>query len=210
VSGVGNKGNDSQHNPSDDLVFKGVRIGRRIQVVGNSCSGKSYLGRRLSERLNIPFVELDALNWKPNWIGLNETDPEELIDRMKKATSGLEWVVAGNYTIFSQSAFWPRLETIIWLDLPLFRLIRRLLTRSWRRWRSRELLWGTNYETFWPQLMVWRGKDSLLWWIVTQHRRKRRDLKLYNADPRWHHIRFIRFTSSTEISNFLASMNVQS
>jgi shikimate kinase len=37
-------------------------IGRRIHVIGNSCSGKSTLGARLAAILDLPFVELDALN----------------------------------------------------------------------------------------------------------------------------------------------------
>ena len=62
---------------------------------------------------------------------------------------------------------------MIWLDLPMPVLLWRTLRRTWQRWRSRELLWGTNYERFWPQFTIW-SKDSLLTWIVTQHARKRR------------------------------------
>jgi adenylate kinase family enzyme len=177
-------------------------LGQRILIIGNSCSGKSTLGYHLAESLNVPFVELDALNWDPNWVGLNDTDPCELMRRMQEATTGDSWVVAGSYTQFSQQVFWPRLDTIIWLDLPLHQLIRRMLRRSWKRWRTNELLWGTNYEKFWPQLMVWRKEDSLLWWIVTQYQPKRQQMLAYHVDPQWSHIRFIRLCSSAEIEEF--------
>ena len=91
---------------------------------------------------------------------------------------------------------------MIWLDLPLPLLVSRLLRRSWRRWRSKELLWGTNYERFWPQLMVWRKEESLLWWIVTQHGRKRHSMLRYMVDPRWSHIRFFRLTLPSEVEAF--------
>ena len=52
--------------------------------------------------------------------------------------------MAGLYATFSQRVFWPRLQMAIWLDLPLPRLVWRVVARSWRRWRSKELLWGTN------------------------------------------------------------------
>ncbi|MEE8398279.1 MAG: hypothetical protein V3S89_04685 [Desulfobacterales bacterium] len=181
-------------------------VGRRIHVTGNSCSGKSTLGAQLANRLSVPFVELDALNWEPDWVGLNDTDPTELELRIKNATAGEGWVVAGSYMNFSQRIFWPRLETVIWLDLPMGICIWRMLHRSWVRWRSKELLWGTNYETFWPQLMVWNKKDSLLWWIVTQYRRKRRSMLAFIAESRWQHIHFIQLRSSSEIDAFSHAM----
>ena len=181
-------------------------IGRRIHVIGNSCSGKSTLGARLARSLDVPLVELDALNWEPDWVGLNTTNPGELECRIRQATVGDGWVVAGSYTDFSQRTFWPRLQTVVWLDLPLPQLIWRVLKRSWGRWRSKELLWGTNYERFWPQLMVWRKEDSLVWWIVTQHRRKRRSMVACMTDPRWAHVRFLRLTSFAEVQAFTGAI----
>jgi adenylate kinase family enzyme len=177
-------------------------LGRRIHVMGNSASGKSSLGAALAERLAVPFVELDALNWLPGWVGLNATDPDAFEQRIREATAGDAWVVAGSYSRFSQNTFWDRLDTLVWLDLPMPQLVWRMLCRSWRRWRRQELLWGTNVEPFWPQLMFWRGEESLLWWIVTQHERKRRTMLAWMLEPRWSHIRFIRLTTSKEITRF--------
>jgi adenylate kinase family enzyme len=178
-------------------------IGSRIHVIGNSGSGKSTLGARLATLLAVPFVELDALNWLPGWVGLNDSDPAELERRIRAATAGEGWVVAGSYARFSRRIFWSRLDSIVWLDLPMHLLLWRTLGRSWRRWRSRELLWGTNRERFWPQLMVWRKEDSLVWWIVTQQRRKRREMLEAQADPAWSHIRFIRLRSRNEVEAFV-------
>jgi len=177
-------------------------IGQRSHVVGNSGSGKSTLAERLASLLAVSFVELDALNWEPGWVGLNQTDPAEFERRIALATAGDGWVVAGSYMAFSQRIFWPRLDTVIWLDLPRSLLMRRVLARSWRRWRSKELLWGTNYERFWPQLALWRKEESLLWWVFTQHERKREQMLSYMTDPRWRHIRFVRLTSVAEVEKF--------
>ena len=178
-------------------------IGSRIHVIGNSCAGKSTVAERLSQLLDAAFVELDALNWEPNWNGLNASNPSELERRIREATAGERWVVAGSYAAFSQRTFWNRLHTVIWLDLPMPQLLLRVIRRSWRRSRSKELLWGTNYERFWPHLMVWRKEESLIWWIVTQHRRKRRAMLKYMSAPRWSHIRFVRLTSSAEIEEYV-------
>lgn len=180
-------------------------IGRRIHVIGNSCSGKSTLAASLASKLGVPLVELDAINWRPGWVGLNETAPAEFERLIGEATSGDAWVVAGSYAAFSKRVFWDRLETVVWLDMPLPLLLARVLARSWRRWRSKELLWGTNYENFWRQLMIWRRDDSLIWWIVTQQRPKRRSMLATQADARWAHIRFIRLRSPSEAKKFFES-----
>ena len=182
----------------------------RIHITGNSCSGKSTLARRVADLLDAPCVELDALNWLPGWVGLNRIDPAELERRMADATSGERWVVAGSYMKFSERAFWARLETVVWLDISMPRLLWRVLDRSWRRWRTRELLWGTNYERFWDQLKVWRREESLIYWIVTQHRRKRRGMKARINDPRWAHITFVRLRSPAAVERFVARVAVTS
>ena len=79
------------------------------------------------------LVELDAINWQPGWVGLNTTDPDEFEHRIREATRGERRVVAGSYTKFSQRTFWPRLDTVVWLDLPLPVLVWRFLRRTWRR-----------------------------------------------------------------------------
>lgn len=177
-------------------------IGRRIHVIGNSASGKSTLAKRLATTLDAEFVELDALNWLPNWVGLHESNPEELMRRFEHATCSDAWVVAGSYTKFAKQTFWRKLDTVIWLDLPVYLLVWRVLRRSWQRWRSGEVLWGTNVERFWLQLAVWRGADSLVYWVVTAQRGKQRTLTEAMADPSWKSIRFIRLRSVRDIEAF--------
>ena len=138
-------------------------IGVRIQVTGNSGSGKTTVADLLAKALEADFVDLDALNWQPGWRALNDSDPAELERRFLAATGGERWVASGSYTRHCQRTFWPRLETIVWLDLPLRICVWRIIRRTWRRWRAHELLWGTNYERLWPNLMVWRkGQPAVL------------------------------------------------
>ena len=176
-------------------------IGRRIHVLGNTGSGKTTLAARLAKVLDAAFVELDALNWEPGWVAVHDRDPQELDRRFRAATRGERWVVAGSYMSHSQRCFWDRLEAVVWLDLPMPLLLWRILRRTWQRWRSKELLWGTNQERFWPQFMIWR-QDSLLTWLVTQHARKRNHTLALHTDPRWSHVRFVRLTSAREVEAF--------
>lgn len=47
--------------------------------------------------------------------------------------------------------------------------------------------------------MVWRKDKSLIWWIVTQNKRKRQQIVHLMSDPRWAHLRFVRLTLPLEI-----------
>ena len=40
---------------------------KRINVIGTSGSGKSHFSNRLATKLNVPYIEMDAMFWLPNW-----------------------------------------------------------------------------------------------------------------------------------------------
>ena len=50
-------------------------MAERINVVGTSCSGKSTLARALAERLNAPYIELDAIFWDRDWTPVQHAPP---------------------------------------------------------------------------------------------------------------------------------------
>jgi adenylate kinase family enzyme len=177
-------------------------IGTRIQVCGPSCAGKTTLAAELARRFELEFVELDALFWEPNW---QEPDREKFAAKVKEAISGPGWVLAGNYTSRASTIVWPVVETIVWLDFPLRSTLPRIVARSWRRSRSNELLWGTNYERFWPQLKVWSPNDSLLAYNIRHGRQFRRRLEEAMANPKLGHIRWVRLHSPRELRRWLES-----
>jgi len=178
-------------------------IGTRIQVVGPSCSGKTTLAAELAQRFALEFVELDALFWEPNW---QEPDREVFARKVKEAIAAPGWVLAGNYTSRAASIVWPVVETIVWLDFPLRTTLPRIVLRSRRRWRAKELLWGTNYERFWPQLKVWSPADSLLAYNIRHGREFRRRLEDASRDPAWAHIRWVRLRSPKAAGRWLATL----
>lgn len=148
------------------LEFTMSHSPRRIQIVGSSNAGKSTLAAKLAAETGYPHIELDALNWEPNWHGLHQHNPEEFRRRIQQATTGDSWIIAGNYTTFSQ-----------------------------------ELLWGTNYESFWPQLRFWHS-NSLLNWLWLNHGRQRNALLKAESDLRWQHLHFIHLKSPREATQF--------
>jgi adenylate kinase family enzyme len=139
---------------------------RRICVVGVTGSGKSMLANELARKIQVPYVELDALYWGPNWTACTN---EEMRQRAGEATRGDAWVVDGNYSII-RDLTWPRAEAVVWLDYPLPLILWRLWKRTWKRVFTKENLWWTNTERLWPQFFT---KDSLfLWALKTYWKRK--------------------------------------
>ncbi len=190
----------------DAAPLNRAALGRRIHVWGNSCSGKSTLAARLGEVLDAPVVELDALNWRAGWISVRETDRVAFDASVAAACAGDAWVVAGSYSGTSLVHVWPNVQSVVWLDLPRWRLVLRVLRRTWRRARTRELLWGQVRERFWPLLMVWRGEQSLLWWIWTQHARKRDEMRAWMNEARFAHIRFVRFERAVDADDWVEGL----
>jgi adenylate kinase family enzyme len=143
---------------------------RRINVVGTTASGKTTFARTLAARLGVPHVELDALHWEADW---REAPDDVMRQRVRDAVTGDAWVVDGNYTAI-RDLVWERAEAVIWLDFRLPTILWRYGTRTGRRIRSQEELWaGTgNRETLSMHLLQ---RDSLLWWILSTYRRRRRD-----------------------------------
>jgi len=173
---------------------------RRISVVGSTGSGKTTFGRELARRLGVPFVELDALNWGPNW---TMVPVDVFTERVARAVEGDAWVVDGNYAgRGARDLVWPRADTVIWLDPPIGVILVRLLRRAVRRSRSGEELWPEtgNRETLRNQFL---SRDSLFLWALKTYRRRRRDLPPSLARPEHAHLVVHRFRASKEAGAWL-------
>jgi adenylate kinase family enzyme len=181
-----------------------ISIGRRLVIVGDSCSGKSTLGEDLAQRMACPFIELDALYWKPGWTPSEIPPFRVLVDA---ATQEDRWVLAGNYDSVRDLS-WPRADTVIWLDFSLRVTLPRIIRRSYRRWRSAELLWGTNRERFFSQFMLWDRSSSLLAWNLYHRAPLRRRYSDAQRDPANRHLTFHRISSPAALREWLGGVRV--
>ena len=170
---------------------------RKINVKGASGSGKTTLARELATRLQLPYVELDALHHGPNW---SEPSAEEFRARVRDAIAkaGERWVLDGNYESKLGDLVYREADTIVWLDPPLRAKLRRLWRRTRDRISRRVELWSGNRES-------WRGAfwgcESLFAWTVRSHFRHRREF------PRWFarhpHLTVVRLRSNDEAERWL-------
>jgi adenylate kinase family enzyme len=176
----------------------------RIVIVGVTGSGKSTLAEHLVVKLNLTYIELDALYWKPGWVASVD---EEFRQKVEFATLSPGWVLAGNYSKVRQ-IIWPRAEAVIWLDYPFLLVLSRLWKRTWKRWRSKEILWGTNNEQLFPQFKLW-SKDSLFNWLVQSYGRHKRQYPKLFIDPVYSHLKVYWFTQPDETEAWLNSLDLQ-
>lgn len=168
----------------------------RVAIVGTTGAGKSTLAQRLAARLDGAFVDLDALNWGPNWTA---APVPEFRERVTAALSGERWAVAGNYRVV-RSIVWRGADTLIWLDYPLPLILWRLLRRTIRRVGTREELWNGNRERFWAQFA---SRDSLFYYALKTHYRRRREFPAELVKPEYAHLRVLRFRWPSRVEQWL-------
>jgi adenylate kinase family enzyme len=159
----------------------------RCVVVGTSGSGKSTFARALAAALQAPCVELDSLYWGPDWTPRPEP---AFMQAVQDATAGGCWVVDGNYSK-TRPIFWPRATHVIWLNFSRRVTFWRVLARTLRRARTRELLWGHNRELL---SRAFFSRDSILLWALSTYPKNQIKLSQWRASPeygqaQWHELR---------------------
>jgi shikimate kinase len=157
--------------------------------------GKTTVGRALAGRLEVPFVELDALVHGPNW---TETPDDDLRAHVAPIVASEGWVIDGSYSRKLGTLVLDRADTVVWLDLPIRVWLPRLVRRTARRMSGREQLWNENRETL--RGALW-GRESLVVYAFRSHFRRRRiypcELARYNV---------VRLRSQAAVDHWLASI----
>ncbi len=140
---------------------------RRIAVWGVTGAGKSTLARELGHRLGLPVIELDAIRHTPDWDSTPwPTFRSELLRRLDEAPEG--WVLDGSYAR-AQDLYLHRIDTMIWLPLPLRVTLPRLFRRALQRSFAPHGAYGpgTARETL---RRTFASRESLLLYALLTHR----------------------------------------
>jgi len=172
----------------------------KINVVGVSGSGKTTVGRRLSEALNVSYIEMDRLFWKPNW---TEPANDEFFSRLTEALSKDAWVLDGNYHR-TASIKWQSVDVVIWIDFSITRTLWQASQRAIRRAIRHEELWpDTNNRESFRRLF---SKDSILLWTIRSYRTMKQRYESIMTSDEYSHIRFIRVRSPKAVDELVKSL----
>ena len=178
----------------------------RALITGTSGAGKTTFARQLAGASGVTHIELDALNWQPGWVGLNQADPAEFARRVKAAIANDSWVVDGNYGGV-RDAVWDRATDVIWLDYGRSVIMRRVVWRSIRRALDQRELWsGTGNRESWRR---WLDREHPIRWAWDTWARRRRDYAERCQNPRFGHLRIHRLRNPREADQLVARLATQ-
>ncbi len=101
---------------------------RRIVIMGNGGSGKTWLALRLAEPLGLPLVHLDDVHWEPGRYGIAR-DRAVVHEDVRALASGEAWLIEGVYGRYVDIAL-PRTTALVWLDLSEDECVANILRRG--------------------------------------------------------------------------------
>lgn len=171
----------------------------RVVIIGTSCSGKSYLAKTLSQAMNVPHIELDALYWLPDW---QERSKEQFRQQVAQAVAGDSWIIDGNYSSV-RDLVWPRATRIIWLNYPFYLVLFRAIKRTLKRVFTRQRIFSGNVESFKRSFL---SRDSIILWVIHSHRRNEIEYSKVLQDPEVTHAETYTLTSPKQARDFLAGL----
>jgi adenylate kinase family enzyme len=179
-------------------------IGKRIVVVGTTGSGKSTFAQQVSDVMKIKRVELDAINWQPNWTPLPN---EEFAARLLKIiTSHESWVSDGNYSAV-RTTLWSHADTIVWLDYPKWLVMKRILSRTIQRGVTQQELWGGNRESL--KNMLSTGNENIVLWSWRTYEKNRERYSKLMTDSEYQNLQWIRLQHPKDAEAFIERLKQQ-
>lgn len=176
---------------------------QRVSIVGNCASGKSTLARRLSDECGLPRIELDAIHHLPEWTPI---DADDFLAEAERLAAADRWVVDGNYSaVVVNGPFWRRADTVVWIALPRRQIMRQVVSRTVRRFITREVLWNGNREPV-ANFLFWRP-PSIIHWAWIQHSKYEHRFDEAMSNPAFGHINFVKLTSYEELDRWAAGLD---
>ncbi len=165
---------------------------KKILIVGGPGSGKTFCAMKLSEKLKIPVYHLDHYYYKPNWVVV---DRAEFIAIQRNIIQKDAWIIDGN-SLTTLSERLDKADAIIFLDIPRYQRVKRILWRNCVLNKPSDLPPGCTFSL--TQFLMFLKNN--VWAFDTQ----RRD-KILHSIAEHPRVKFFHILSSKELDNFLAT-----
>jgi len=95
-------------------MFQGTH---RIVVIGNGGGGKSTLSKALSEHLDLPWFEIDQVQFGPKWVRPPE---QEVCQQIREMIAQPRWLIDGFGPYDTIQERFASADLIIFVDHPLW------------------------------------------------------------------------------------------
>ena len=143
----------------------------KLIILGNSGSGKSWLGKKLAQNFDCKLIEMDKLFWEPG--GFNKKrDPEIVKKDIESFTEADSWICEGVFGRIADMAI-DKANMLILLDLAWEDCKKNLMTR------------GPNYNDCHSPSQAEESFEELLNWVKEysvreNHTSRKYHYNLYN------------------------------
>jgi hypothetical protein len=113
------------------------------------------------------------------------------------------WVVDSDGYAAVRDTLWAHADLLVWLDLPRWQVMGRVLRRSLWRGLQRAELWNGNRES----LRAWADPEHPVRWAWSQHAARRALIHERVTDPRWQHLTVVRLRTAREARRWRRSLD---
>jgi len=159
---------------------------KRIYILGNAGSGKTYLAEKLSNMLKIPNYELDNLFFYRKYDKKrSEKNREKLFKNICKKK---KWIIEGGYLSWIEEGI-KKSDLVIFIEVPFYKTIYRVF----KRFKKRK---GKNKET-WKDVFVL---------IKSAKRYKKKGYYQHKELIQKHKLKIIFLKNKKEINEFLKDL----
>ena len=91
---------------------------RKIAIIGNGGGGKTTLARRIAERLELPLIHVDSIQFLENW---GKRSQEETRSILNAEAEKDKWVIDGFGPLDVIETRFKKADRVIFVDFPLWR-----------------------------------------------------------------------------------------
>lgn len=160
---------------------------KKVIVLGNNGSGKSYFSKKLAEITGLPLIHLDLLYWKENW---THPSREEWAEIQRKLVANEQWIIDGMHVSTLEIRF-READAVFFLDIDLKTCLDAIKLREEQKRSDFPSFLDKNNGKF---------EDFEHGVIEFEEKRKPRIIELHNKYPSKD---FIVFKTRKEIDDYL-------
>ncbi|MBT4792130.1 MAG: AAA family ATPase [Halobacteriovoraceae bacterium] len=152
---------------------------KRILIIGNSGSGKTWLSEKISSRLNVDVIHFDKHFWEPG--GFNKKRERPIVlDEIQELSKKEKWVMEGVFGELAEVAT-PRGTHLIFLD------------KNWSECNEALLSRGSESSSQLSKEDAKNNFDKLIRWAEEYYNRESK------ASHHWHEKMYKSFHGGTTL-----------
>lgn len=175
----------------------------RIVVFGTTGSGKSTFAAAVAKARDMPFIELDLINWRPGWVDRSQLDLAGFISDVENAISDESWVATGSYGIVRER-LWACATDLVFLDLPRSTIMAQVIKRSFKRAASGKDVFPGCKEG-WSRML---DPEHPITWAWTTYHRRRATFHTLTEQTAFAHLKIHHCKSREEVRAALKRLTV--